>query len=118
MTAKPFNLSGSLLLALTLLVATSCKSSDSKVMEDSVTYWVNSARVPCVGVGPMECLQVRKSESADWQLFYSEIEGFDFEPGYVYRLRVREEILDPADVPADASSIRFVLLEVEEKKPD
>lgn len=100
-----------------LLVVASCKSSNSDA-EASVTYWINSSRVPCVGVGPMECLEVRQSESADWQLFYSAIEGFDYEPGYLYRIKVREEKRDPEDVPADASSIRYILVSVEEKTPE
>lgn len=85
---------------------------------DTVTYWVNSYRTPCVGVAPMECLQIRRGTTEAWELFYSEIEGFDYEPGYLYRIRVREEKLDPALVPADASSIKFTLVSVEEKVPD
>jgi len=66
----------------------------------------------------MECLEVRQSESADWQLFYSEIEGLNYEPGYLYRIKVREEKRDPENIPADASSIRYILVAVEEKIPD
>jgi heat shock protein HslJ len=85
---------------------------------ESVIYWVNSYRVPCTGVGPMACLQIRREEFGPWELFYSEIEGFEYMPGYLYRIRVREEPLDPAQVPADASSIRHLLVAVEEKKMD
>lgn len=108
---------GSALLILSPLWITSCRTSKAGE-KDIHTYWVNSARVPCTGVAPMQCLQVRKGEAEDWQLFYSSIEGFNYEPGYIYRLSVREEKLDPALVPADASSIRFILVEVEEKTPD
>ena len=83
-----------------------------------VTYWVNSFRVPCEGVAPMQCLQIRKGNSEYWELFYSEIEGFEFEPGYLYRLRVREEKLDPSQIPADASSVKYTLVSVEEKAMD
>ena len=82
------------------------------------TYEVNSLRVPCTGVGPMECLQVRKAGSDRWELFYSEIEGFDYEPGYLYRISVKEEPLDPKTVPADASSVRYTLVSVLEKSTD
>ena len=83
-------------------------------------YEINSYRVPCVGVGPMDCLQVRRESSGaeGWQNFYSEIQGFDYEPGYLYRLRVRETRLPPEQVPADASSIRYELLEIVEKRRD
>ena len=69
--------------------------------------YVAAQRVPCVGVGPMECLQTRESPDQPWQLFYGEIEGFDFQPGTEYRLRIVEEpVLNP---PADGSSIRTKL---------
>jgi heat shock protein HslJ len=95
----------------------SCGSTKNKDME-VVTYRVNSFRVPCEGVAPMECLEIRRGDSESWELFYSEIEGFEFEPGYLYRLRVREEKLDPSQVPADASSIKYTLVSVEEKVMD
>ncbi|MGB5404962.1 MAG: DUF4377 domain-containing protein [Robiginitalea sp.] len=117
MASKLFNFRGIGLLAV-LLVVTSCKSSNSETEASGITYWINSSKVPCEGVAPMECLEVRQSESADWQLFYSEIEGFDYQPGYLYRIKVREEKRDPEDVPADASSIRYILVSVEEKTPE
>ena len=108
---------GALLAVLSAVLAISCGDSNHKDM-DAVTYWVNSYRTPCVGVAPMECLQIRRGTSEAWEMFYSKIEGFDFEPGYMYRIRVREERLDPALVPADASSIRYTLVSIEEKVPD
>jgi len=117
MTPKLLKVTGAGLIIL-LLVVTSCKSANSDNEASGITYWINSSRVPCVGVGPMECLQVRQSESADWQLFYSNIEGFNYEPGFLYRIKVREEKRNPEDIPADASSIRYILVSVEEKKPD
>jgi hypothetical protein len=105
------------LVALLPFLLASCEGAKSEDV-DTYTYWVNSSRVPCMGVAPMECLQIRKGDDPAWQLFYSDIEGFEYEPGYLYRLRVREEKRDPESVPADASSIRFVLVEVVEKKPD
>lgn len=69
----------------------------------------------------MKCLQVQKNESiekAKWQNFYSSIEGFKFEPGYIYKLSVSEEKINPAQVPTDGSSIKYTLVEVLEKIPD
>jgi hypothetical protein len=85
-----------------------------------VIYHVNSFRVPCVGVAPMSCLQVRRGDEAtgDWQNFYASIDGFAYEPGYVYRLLVRETPLPRDQVPADASSIRYELVEVIDKARD
>ena len=108
---------GILLPALVAVLAFSCGSVKNEKM-DTVTFRVNSYRTPCAGVAPMDCLQIQKEGSDSWELFYSEIEGFQYEPGYLYRIRVREEPLDPALVPADASSIKYTLVSIEEKSPD
>lgn len=116
MMRKPLSSGWPLLLILPLILsACNGPKPDDK---NTYTYQVNSARVPCTGVAPMECLQIRRGDAPDWQLFYSEIEGFDYEPGYLYRIRVQEEQLDPEKVPADGSSIRYTLVSVDEKKPD
>ena len=69
-------------------------------------------RAECVGVAPMECLVV------DGELFYGEIEGFQHEAGYVYRLRI--ERYDPwpdmEEPPADASEYGYRLIEVVSKE--
>lgn len=57
----------------------------------------------------MRCLQVKENPADNWSFFYSGIEGFDYEPGYEYVLKVKtEEIENP---PADGSSTRFILQE-------
>ena len=82
-------------------------------------YWIGAAKVPCEGVGPMNCLQVARGNGPDgraahgeWQNFYSQIQGFDFQPGPITHLVVRETERDPATVPADASSIAYELVRV------
>jgi heat shock protein HslJ len=75
---------------------------------------VASTRVPCSGVGTIECLQVRESASEPWRAFHGEIIGFTPEPGIEYRLRVLE---DPVPNPtADASSKRWYLDVVVEQR--
>ena len=77
--------------------------------------WVGPQQVDCVGAFKQKCLMVRRSPTEAWQLFYSSIEGYDYQPGYTYHIRVREtEVKDPA---MDASSRRYVLLELIEKTP-
>jgi hypothetical protein len=68
----------------------------------------------------MSCLQVKRGDPAkgEWQNFYGAIEGFEYRPGYLYRLLVRETQLPPERVPADATSIRYELVEVIERAPD
>jgi hypothetical protein len=96
-------------LGLVLVLASACTASTAP-HEEVLVLEVAATRVPCVGVAPMQCLQVRTSADAPWQPFYDAIEGFAWEPGYRYTLRVaRRAVLDP---PADGSSVAFRLLEI------
>jgi hypothetical protein len=76
--------------------------------------FVDSRKVDCEGgAGPMKCLRVRSSESADWTLFYESVEGFSFEEGFGYELLVeRSSVANP---PADGSSVRYRLISVVKK---
>jgi len=106
------------LLMTALLVTAACTSQPGP---NEHIYWVNSLKVSCVGVAPTHCLQVYKGESLDpteWTAFHASIEGFEFEPGFVYKLIVKEEELDKAEVPADASSIAYTLVKVLQKEKD
>lgn len=77
--------------------------------------WIAPQQVDCVGVGPMKCMLVKRSADAEWEYFYNGIEGFTYQPGFNYRLRVREtEVRNP---PADGSSLHYRLLELVEKTP-
>ena len=76
---------------------------------------VAGQRSPCTGVAPMLCLQVRTQPGAPWQLHYGDIEGFDWQSGVEYVIRVRE--LPVANPPADGSSLRWVLEEILERDP-
>jgi len=69
--------------------------------------YVAADRAPCVGVAPMQCLQVRDTPEQPWRLHYGEIIGFTQEPGIEYRLRILED--DVPNLPADASSKRWFL---------
>ena len=77
--------------------------------ENVVILDVNSFWQPCVGVSPRLCLQVKEEGQQNWTLFYDQIEGFTYEPGYLYQLKVRKETVENA--PADASSIKWTLVE-------
>ncbi len=80
------------------------------------TLYIGPVLRDCVAVGPMKCLMVREDPNAPWQNFYSPIEGFTFEPGYTYTIRVRVTDV-PTPVPADASSKKYTLIEVVSKTP-
>jgi len=74
------------------------------------TLYINHRLVDCVGVGPMQCMQVRTDQQQAWTLFYQQIEGFRFEPGYRYQLLV--DRVPHNDAPADAPAIHYRLLKV------
>lgn len=76
--------------------------------------YINHYRTQCYAVGVFLCLQSRGAPSDEWRLSYTPIEGFDYEWGYTYKIRIRVEPI--ADPPADAPSERHTLLEVIEKQ--
>jgi len=95
-----------------LLSFTSCSSNDGVF-----DYTIASRTSDCTGVGPQTCLFVKKGAAKDWELFYSSIDGFDYEPGYEYKLKVKE--VKSENTPADASSIKYILVkEIEKLKKD
>ena len=108
------------LLTLGLFMTFPACRTMSKMQSKHTILWVSSIRVPCTGVAPMQCLQVIKGESNDgsWQSMYQEIENFDWEPGYLYKLKIKETSLDPKQVPADASSVRYELVKILSRTPD
>ena len=111
----------SLAIALLALITVNSCGNYSEENTKTIIYHVNSTKVPCEGVGAMQCLQIKKGDTAtdgNWTNFYGNINGFEFETGYTYKISVKEEQLDPAEVPADASTIKYTLVEVLEKKQD
>ncbi|MDT8439028.1 MAG: DUF4377 domain-containing protein [Wenzhouxiangellaceae bacterium] len=100
--------------------ASSLRTNEPALAAAEEIWWINSHRAPCTGVGPMHCLLVhdRPEPFGPWRFHYDEIEGFDFRAGSLYRLRLEQIELPPEQVPADASSIRYRLLEVLEQRPD
>jgi hypothetical protein len=105
------------LVGLVLGASTACRSAPAPTEPAMgvLTLEVAPAAVPCVGVGPRECLQVRTERDAPWQLFYDPIAGFTFEPGHSYVLRVAwHHVPNP---PADGSSRAYSLLRVLSKVP-
>ena len=61
----------------------------------------------CVGVAPMKCMVV------DGLLFYDPIDGFDYEEGYEYRLRIEQFDAWPGqEPPQDAGKYGYRLIEV------
>jgi hypothetical protein len=83
--------------------------------ERMVVMDVAPARVACMGVGPQECFRVRERPDTVWTLLYDGIEGFSFEAGFEYTLRVAVRTV--RNPPADGSSLAYRLVAVLRKSP-
>ena len=100
------------LLSLATVLLGSCgggggnggNSAQPRELSVDVNYYRNG----CVGEAGQLCLQMRDSNN---QLtnFYDPIDGFTYEWGYQYRLRIRETAIN--NPPQDGSSIDYTLLE-------
>ncbi|HEX8598494.1 MAG TPA: DUF4377 domain-containing protein [Chloroflexia bacterium] len=103
------------LAAVSMVALAGVVSSLESAYAAEKTVYVGPQRVDCEGMGPQKCYQVKERLEDPWLLFYDEIEGFSYEEGYTYELRVEEtQVADPA---ADAPSFKWRLLEVVRKTP-
>jgi len=94
-----------------------CKQPQKKGFEK--IFWINSTKITCEGVGKMSCLQIKRGEDFEtlrWESFYSNIEGFEYQPGYIYKIKVSEN--QKENVPEDASLFEYELVEIISKEQD
>jgi hypothetical protein len=100
--------------AFAVLLATGCTGILSPDNAATLTLEVAEGRVPCVGLGPRECMLAREACAAEYTLFYDDIKGFVYEPGFRYRLVVsRHVVVNP---PSDGSSVAYRLVRVDAKE--
>ncbi|GHB88354.1 hypothetical protein GCM10007290_12230 [Providencia stuartii] len=81
-----------------------------KPADNTKTFYIDSTLADCVGVAPMKCMKVKQAPNAEWEFFYGNIQGFEYEPGYQYTLKVKQ--FDVANPPADAPNVRYELVEI------
>ena len=81
-------------------------------------FYINSFKKDCVGVGPMSCLQIKTTEDDSWKNFYESISGFDYVPGYLYKIEVEVEETEKENTPADKSIYSYKLNKVMSKEID
>lgn len=101
---------------VTMLLAAACISMEpgsSPVESVVLEVTVGPELVECVGVAPMQCLVV------DGEYFYDSIEGFEYEEGYVYRIRMEryDAWPDLEEPPQDASAYGYRLVEIVSQTP-
>lgn len=80
-----------------------------------VRMWIGPELAECVGVAPMECMQVSYTEDGEAQFFYQSIQGFDYVEGTSYVIDV--QVSEVASPPADASSLDYSLVAVISETP-
>nr|WP_299031102.1 META domain-containing protein [uncultured Tenacibaculum sp.] len=112
---------GLLLPIIVSLVLQSCASLKNTGSTEEV-FWVSGIKTECsAGAGKMNCLNIYKGNNiteATWESFYAPLEGFTFEEGKLQKIKVKVERLNAKDVPADASSLKYTLIEKIESQVD
>lgn len=82
------------------------------------TLYVDSVKVPCQGgSGTQECLRVKDYHHEEFGNMYESINGFQFEPGYMYKLLVKVEDIPKEEIMADSASATVTLVSVVSKTP-
>lgn len=94
----------------------SCGSKKKASNNEEIEIWTLADRTQeCIGEGTMQCLLYKREGESTWQIQYDGVEGFNFEAGNHYRIRVRKEQVE--NPPADGSSIVYHLVEILEERP-
>lgn len=105
------------IIVSTMLCVMSCSSTKNKTI-----IWVHSLKSECSsGAGIMQCLLIHRGDSLEnpnWELFYSPIDEFNFEPGYFQKIEILEESIEKSSISADASSRRYTLIKTLDKQID
>lgn len=83
---------------------------------ETIVLKVNAEQVNCEGAhGSQKCLQIKElGKDNSWQNLYEGISGFDYQPGYIYKLQVEKTTLQSP--PQDVSAIQYKLISVLNKK--
>ncbi len=111
-------------LVTTTAIAQSTAKKSSKKKTTTVTqklppntklFYIDAERAKCEGVTTMQCLMVKKQGQKEYELFYDNIEGFNYEAGNTYTIWVREELKTPP-IAADESMYKYVYVKTIAKK--
>lgn len=109
------NLQKSITALLLILLLSSCNDSAQQSI-----IWVSGIKSECsAGAGKMDCMSIYKGENlenANWETFYGQIEGFEFEEGYLKKIKVSESKID--NPPADGATIQYTMVEELDKQED
>lgn len=90
-----------------VLLFFSCSTTTDKII------LIASSKADCIDVGSQKCLQFKEMNQTDWSYLYNAIEGFEYVEGLYYKIRVN--ITQVENPPADGSSLDYKLIEIIEK---
>ena len=104
------------IIILSLALLSSCAFWKGKTSKN-LTVWVNSSTIACTNPD-QQCLQVNEGNQfpANWSSTTSKIDGFEYKPGYTYKLEVSKT--KAAKEPTTAAKTQYTLVNVIEKRPD
>ncbi len=102
------------LISLTTLIILSL-STGCGWDEHIETLIIGPYEVDCVGAFEQECYLEFNEESQEWHFFYEGIVGFDFEPGFIWTLKVSLHERDEGI--QDVGKYEYRLVEVLDKEP-
>ncbi|WP_107038451.1 META domain-containing protein [Brumimicrobium mesophilum] len=99
-----------------LIILQSCSTPKNEIM------WVGGIKTQCdAGSGMRKCLNVFEGEDLkdeNWKNMYAGIQGFEFEEGVMKKIEVKKEERKAKNTPADASTIKYTLINEIERKED
>ncbi len=101
-----------ILLLMILGILFSCSNDDdnqSQIIEMRINHFQNTG----IAISPVLTLLVQRGDNIgtdNWTKFYSNIQGFNYEPGTIYNLLVKIEQID--NPPLDGSSAKYTLMEI------
>lgn len=105
--------------ALTLLGLVACVGNTPKNV-GNLELIVASELRDCVGNVPQMCMLVKEAPEEEWSYFYDHIEGFEFEPGFEYHLKIDRSERSfgdtPLAMPQDINRYQYRLVKVTKKE--
>lgn len=102
-----------ILLLMILGIFLSCSKDNKDHQAQTIEMRINHFQGTGFAVGPVLTLLVQEGDNIgtdNWSRFYSNIQGFNYEPGTIYNLSVKVEPIDKP--PLDGSSEKYTLLKV------
>ncbi len=104
------------LYLLALSLSYSC-SMYNKSQIQGTRMKINHFQSIAMGVVPVLTLLVQEGDAIgtkNWNNFYSPIEGFTFEPGFIYDILVKVEKIE--NPPEDTSALKYTLIKIKSKE--